>query len=166
MPGESTEVSSFFAIEQSRQSLFQPTGKPSLTFPDCDHPPSFAPQCVSDRLVPANVTFEFAHPERGSCFGEICEFAALMTMPEATVNEKNCLVAGEHQIRVARKISTVKPKTQAQAVQKRPDGDLRFCVLSSYPRHVPTASRWSEIVDHYPTAPISIRKSQMLSAIL
>lgn len=64
---------------------------------------------------------------------------AIVTVPEASMDEENGIAAGEHEVRLAWKVPVMQPKTESAPVQRGPDRQLRFGVLSLDTGHHPAS---------------------------
>jgi len=56
-------------------------------------------------------------PEFFPALRPICELAAFMAMPKASMNKYNGLMTWQHNVGLSRQISSMKPKSQSHAVE-------------------------------------------------
>jgi hypothetical protein len=71
--------------------------------------------------------------------GHIGESAARMSMPETSMNQKNDSPARKNNIRLARKVGAIKPKSISHSVERSAHGQLGCRIPGPYPRHVGAA---------------------------
>jgi hypothetical protein len=71
-----------------------------------------------------------------------------MAMPEATMNQNDSLMLGEHKIRFAGEIGNVESVSKARRVKCRTQKFLRLRVLSTNASHHARASRRVNYISH------------------
>lgn len=62
-----------------------------------------------------------------------------MAMPEATVHKDSGAIPGQQHIGTTRHIPGMKPKAEASAMQRLPNGKFGLCVCTPDPGHHPTS---------------------------
>lgn len=76
-----------------------------------------------------------------------------MTVPEATIDEEQSVMARKNQIWLAGQLLVMQPKSKASGVKPAPDQHLRLSVTAPYGSHVP-ASGFAVVDVSQPGAPI------------
>ena len=71
-----------------------------------------------------------------------------MMMPEATINENNCMILGKNNVWPSRKRFYVDPVSESLRKQIFSDYNLRFGVRAPNVRHVFMPNFWCVIVSH------------------
>jgi len=70
--------------------------------------------------IPGNIRFELGLPEFNTSLWQVRESAARMSVPEATMNQKNRPTAREYYIRLTRQVAAMKPKPVSHPVKHAP----------------------------------------------
>ena len=110
-----------------------------LTFPDNERAPAHVCELTPIRTVTLAILLEFRNPVLLSCIWYSSFCAALVLMPETSMDKDRFASARKHDIWTARKTVGVQTVAIAHTVQQRPHGHFRSSVLASYPRHVSAA---------------------------
>ena len=128
-----------------------PNGPPQAAFPDHDHPPPCFAKSRNRTPVALHIPRQFCFPEpciAGRCRGIL---AALMTMPETSVNENYDAVSGKDEIRRTGQPPVVQPIAQPLTVEKAPNQHLRTGILAANSGHHSRADSSADDIDHdYP----------------
>jgi hypothetical protein len=128
----------------------------SLALPDCHYLPTAFFEFSSHSFVASNIAFEFFGPELDPRLRRISELASGMPVPEAPVDEDDCLVSRENNVWPARKIAPVQPKAIAELVKRTSDSQFRLRVPRSDAGHHRASLRIDRcIFDHLRTEPHS-----------
>lgn len=85
--------------------------------------------------VALRVSCQLGEPVLLSDGRDRCLLAALMLMPEASVDEDCSAVARKNNVRIARQVSAVKAKAVTKPVEQPPNYHLWLSVHLSDPRH-------------------------------
>lgn len=88
-----------------------------LALPDHNNAPSGSAQLTQCALVPLPSCLELGCPEVAVCFCGICESAATVPMPKASVDKDDCIVFGQHDVGVAWQVPPMQSESIAHAVQ-------------------------------------------------
>lgn len=114
---------------------------PHRTFPDSGHTPAKRTKHFHVSLVAVDIALELSLPKIfiGLRGGGVA--TAIVSMPEATVDEHNRLVFQEHKVRRAGQLSNMKSIAEPPDEKKRTKGSLRPGVLSANTRHHAAALR-------------------------
>lgn len=89
---------------------------------------------MPEHMTDAHFSFTFVFkqalslPELNIRLGQSIILAALMTMPEATIDKDDCLVFTEHNIRRARKFSVMQTIAETMSVEITAHQHLRLSV--------------------------------------
>lgn len=87
----------------------------SFALPDCDGLPPPVSKCLAHGLIALNVAVEFPLPEIYIRARRRCPLAAIVTMPEAAMNEDCRLSSGKGKVRPALYRCWCDPVTQARS---------------------------------------------------
>lgn len=117
-----------------------------LTFPDGDDFPAEFSEFALMFPIIGNVALEFFVPEGFVGFRSGGVFAAFVPVPETAVNEDNCAVFGQYDVRFARQSLDVFPEAVSGTVQHGADKNFRLRVFSPDSRHVPASLFWSQVI--------------------
>lgn len=113
-----------------------------LAFPyHKNSPPKLAESAVI-LLVPLPVTRELWFPVRNMAFRDVRVNAARMLVPKASPHVYDPLEPGENDVRSARKLGNMQPKTQAHCMGKPTNHDFRRCIRAPDAPHVLGAALW------------------------
>lgn len=85
-------------------------------------------------LIPADLL-----PPEILSAGWPAEQVTVMAMPEAPMHKNYCVPSGQHEIRLARKISIMQAKPVSKSVQAPPHRHFRLGILTLYACHHATA---------------------------
>jgi len=111
---------------------------PQATFPHDAYPPTQGMQFVEGTGIPLAVFVDFFGPE--FCPG--CrqpEKTTVMAMPEATVNEDDCIIHGQHNVRSSGKFFDIDQVAEPAGEQLFPEEQLGFCIFASDTGHHPAS---------------------------
>ena len=97
--------------------------------------PTQIPQFNPAFQIPLLVTAYFFLPERCVCFGQDKILAALMSVPEATVDENGCTVFFEDNIGRTWQFLYIEPVSESFGEQEFAHKEFRLCILASYALH-------------------------------
>ncbi len=124
---------------------FQTVGL-ELTLPDDDYLPAVVFEKLVVLLVPLLVSGDFVDPKLG--VGLRYLIAALVPMPEASVDEDGRVVAAHHDVGLPRNAFHVEAVAVAVTPQPLPDLQFGLGVAAADVRHHKMALRWSEAIRH------------------
>ena len=97
---------------------FVSTGRgPDRAFPDDRHPPAPAAKLSNVATVSLLIGGKFRRPKVGARGWHCCEMAARVSVPVATVNEDDHIMARHHKVRSARQVLAVKPVAETGSMQ-------------------------------------------------
>jgi hypothetical protein len=88
-----------------------------LTFPDCDLVPPGRFQFRRDFRVALDIPRKLFAPEIEITFGRVSKTAAVVSMPEATVDIDGRFVFWQNEVGFAGYVFSIQPKSIAQTVQ-------------------------------------------------
>jgi hypothetical protein len=74
------------------------------------------------------IFLDFFSPELLSAFWPF-EQMAIMAVPEAPINENNCLISRKDQVGLSRQFAVVQSKSKAASVETLPDHHFRLGIL-------------------------------------
>lgn len=110
-----------------------------FAFPQSQDFPSQVEQLLLVRLVSAPIPCQFWKPVLPANGRKTPTVGAIMLVPEATVDEDHFAAGGEHEVRLARQVPTMKAKAIAQPMRPTTDGHLDGCVLGRDRSHDPAS---------------------------
>lgn len=118
------------------------------TLPNDEAPPALLIKLQRNLQVPFSVTPDLRLPEQAACTGKAKE-AAVMSVPEAAVNEYGCTVARQDEIRPARYVLSVETKPESESMKSTADQALGTGVAASYATHHAAARHLVDDVHSY-----------------
>lgn len=121
-----------------------------FALPDHQGPPSGKLKIVDRLRIPSDVTVQLAIPEFAVRRRPLCPRTTRMPVPETAVDEHHFSILGEHYVRLARKVGSVKTEPKAHAVQKAPYPELTLGVATFHMRHYAATCFLAESVRHWP----------------
>ncbi len=99
-------------------------------------------------FVTRGVAIQFFQPE----FAPVCWrgaiLASFVAMPEAAVDENDCFVFRQNNIRFAGQRFDVQPKAVTHPMQQAPDDQLRGSIFPADAAHVPGAASFGQAIAH------------------
>ena len=116
-------------------------------FPYNQRAPTLPAQSGDVFRIPYDVCLEFLAPFFGICRRPL-EKVALVTMPEAAIDENYGPILGKDDIRPSGKAPRVQPEPEPTPMQLTPDGELGRRVLAPDSCHHPGSCRSVDYVCH------------------
>src|SRR5437667_5681281 len=118
-----------------------------LAFPNNEDPPMEFLERLPISPITVGIAGKLSLPELLPRFWSI-GIRTTVAMPEAAMNEDRQAISHKYDIRLARKIPTVKPEAITQPVQGGPQSAFRFSIQSPNTGHVPASPLRRKLVDH------------------
>ena len=119
-----------------------------FAFPDGDDGPGEGVEALGVEFVAGDVAGDFFAPECFVGLGNDVLGATAVTVPEASVDEDDGAVLGQHEVRGARETFVIEPIPVALFPQCVPDSPLRSRVPGTDAGHVVGALGWGHSVRH------------------
>ena len=107
-----------------------------LTFPYSDAVPSEGGELLEGLCVAGFVAVDFTGPEIGVGFGDAVGGTAIVSVPEAAVDEDAGCVLTKNDVGMSGQTGMIKTETESMGKKIPADDDLRLGVLGVYRRHV------------------------------
>lgn len=101
-----------------------------FALPDCEHSPTCVPERAPSASISLDIVSELRLPELCAGFGGCSVTAALVAMPETTMDKYTGPESGEYNVRASRKVPAMKPKSVTVGMEEATYDHLRSCVLS------------------------------------
>jgi len=124
-------------LKQMLQLVYQLVGLSQLASPNNDDLPAQLFQFAPVFLVIGGVAGKFLLPELFVCGGRGGVFAALVPVPEASMNEDDGFVFRQDDVGFSGEIFHMQSEPVSGPVQHGPDDHFRLGVLASDPAHIP-----------------------------
>ncbi len=118
-----------------KQSWQGGPGIAQFAFPDNDHMPVGALQCLDRLLVPSNIAIELRLPKLPTCLRKHCVSTSCMSMPETTMYKYTYFQSRQYNIWLSRKVCSMESETVPVGVQEPTYQHFGLRVLSPYGRH-------------------------------
>ena len=130
------------------QELLQPSLKLplilQLAFPDSQDLPSQRSQFLQVLSIPLPVAFQFRNPVGEIRPRDVCNCAAIVVVPIATVYQDDSPASRENQVRTPRQLVVVEPVAEAHSMYEPPHHHLWSRVLGSDSAHVLASVFWRQ----------------------
>jgi hypothetical protein len=126
----------------------EPLRATECALPDDQYAPSSCAKIIHGHTVTRDGCFNLPLPEFRPRRRHFAQRTAV-SVPETSVNEHRCMIARQHQIRPARKVSAVQAKSKTTGMQAAPQEQLRFRIPSPDAAHIEAALLRREYVDHH-----------------
>ena len=107
-----------------------------FAFPECDNLPSICNQLCFRFTIICSICLNLIKPPFSTGLRNYVIPASFMSMPEATMYEDNSFIFWEYNIRLSGKVFYMKAVPETLAVQKPPNQQFRFGILTTDPGHV------------------------------
>jgi hypothetical protein len=130
-----------------------PICSPEPAFPNDNDSPSIVEKRLGLPVISHHVHGELLVPERSTTLRPVCQSAAGMSVPEASMYQDDRLVPPQGDVRMARKTSNMQTKSVACCVQPPADDQFRARVGPANAGHVCTTLKCAQRVRHGSAAP-------------
>ena len=117
-------------------------------FPHSSDAPTGFKELALGAAVALDIAIELRLPEFRPCRWGGSKRAPFMAMPEAAVNEANCTVATQDQVRASRQTPNVESETEPLCVKCASKDKFGLGVLGRYARHHSGSSGFVDNVGH------------------
>lgn len=153
------------------QSICKPVNSvPSnLALPYDQHAPTGRPELSSVQGVPSFVAAQFLQPKVLSRRRNRSPQFAIVTVPEAAVNEHNLALTDKHQIRLSRKIRSVQSVSVAKRVSNSPNDHFGAGILRPNRGHAPRTLFRCQYISHYDSPKVRcnfLRNASIVSSFI
>lgn len=106
-----------------------------FALPNCRYPPAHSLKFLDVAAVPVLILCQLSLPIVDTALGHVGYLAALVLMPETSVDKYHETVAGQHDIRGAGEGPPMKAETKAPSMDSLPYKQFRFRILPLYRSH-------------------------------
>ena len=106
-----------------------------FALPDDENPPVEGPQCLFVAPIPGDILSELPRPESDTGLGCIGVPTAVVSVPEATVDEYRQPASREDKIGATGEIFPVQPETETELVRDAANDEFRLGVPTLDPGH-------------------------------
>lgn len=127
--------------------------------PDDAHPPPEIQKAPDDLRIPLPVRTDLRFPELPARRGNGRKPTAVMPVPEAAMDENDCIAAWEDQVWLPRKLLPGQMEPKSPPMQEPPDDEFRLRVPAADGRHHPGSHNSGNHVNHLSIVYFRIQES-------